>query len=141
MSEMLEDLPFVFVYLDDILIISETFEEHLEHLKIVLKRLAKQNLTINRPKSKLLAERVHYLGFIISKEGCVPDQKKIDTILELDTPRNVSDVRRLVGMVNFVRRHIAKTSALLAPINELVKTRTNQIHWTTKHQTALEKLK
>ena len=79
---------FVIVYLDDILIFSQTKEEHLRHLKYLLDRLKKENLLINMKKCTFMQKKLVYLGFIISDEGLKMDPEKVEAILDWLTPWN-----------------------------------------------------
>lgn len=83
MSDLLEDLNYMLIYLDDILIMSKTMEEHLEHVKKVLQRLKKNNLTVNRKKSQLFQTQLKYLGFVVSVEGIRPCQDKVEAIQKI----------------------------------------------------------
>ena len=73
-------MEMLFVYVDDILVYSRTFEEHIEHLRLVLERLLKANLKLNLKKCSFLHKFVRYLGFIISREGLAPDPSKTDEV-------------------------------------------------------------
>ena len=94
MDEILGDLPFVLVYIDDVLIFTKgTFEQHLQHLDIVLERMASANLQISLPKSHFFADRIKYLGFILTKRGLQPDPDKVEAIRQLATPRTRKHLR------------------------------------------------
>ena len=83
MNEVLKEYTgkFVIVYLDDILVFSRSKEEHLEHLKLVLKTLQKEKLLINLKKCSFMKEELVYFGFIVSKEGLKIDPEKVQAIL------------------------------------------------------------
>ncbi|KAG3122723.1 hypothetical protein PI126_g24031 [Phytophthora idaei] len=108
MDELLEDLNFVRVYLDDILVISETFEEHTGHLQIVFARLFDAGLTLHPKKSKICADSVDYLGYRLSEEGIEPIPNKVTAITAIAPPRHRRDLRRFVGMANYYRDMIPK---------------------------------
>jgi hypothetical protein len=81
---------FVIVYLDDILIYSQTREEHLRHLKMVSSTLQKNKLLINLKKCSFMKNELIYLGFVISEDGLKMDLEKVQAIISWPTPRNVS---------------------------------------------------
>lgn len=90
--------PAVFVYLDDIIVATETIEDHFKMLKIVAERLTNAGLTINIDKSKFCVKFLKYLGFIVDKNGLNTDPDKIRAIVDFPVPKCVKDVRRLLGM-------------------------------------------
>ena len=77
------------VYLDDLLVHSETLEDHLRHLEIVLSRLEKEGLKASLEKTTWAALRVAYLGYILSKDGIIMDPAKIQAVLDIPTPDKV----------------------------------------------------
>jgi hypothetical protein len=83
MNEVLKEFigNFVIVYLDDILIYSQTREEHLRHLRMVLNTLQKEKLLINLKKCSFMKNELIYLGFVISKDGLKMDPKKVQAIV------------------------------------------------------------
>ena len=94
----------VYCYLDDIVIVSETFEEHLHWLRIVITRLTQANLTMNRAKSVFGYTDVKYLGYIVNFNGLQPDPGKIEAITNYPTPKNLGDLRRFHGMASLRRQ-------------------------------------
>ena len=99
----LGDLPFVFVYIDDILIASRTAEEHEKHLAIVLERLKKFALQLNLEKCMSAQPKVTFLGYTLSPT-------KIEAIVKFPKPQTVEQMRRFVGMMNFYRESIPKAA-------------------------------
>ena len=94
---------FVVVYLDDILIYSETLEEHKEHVHKILKRLQNANLLVEPEKCKFLAQEVDYLGYTIRPGEIRMQESKLSAIKEWPTPTNIKDVRAFLGFANFYR--------------------------------------
>ena len=113
--------PRVFVYLDDIVIASDTFDEHIESLKEVARRLREANLLINIEKSKFCVPELPYLGFILSKAGLRPNPDKVEAINNFERPTSVRSLRRFLGMVNYYRRFITGFSETTAPLTNLLK--------------------
>ena len=92
---------FVIVYLDDILIFSQTKEEHLRHLKYVLEMLQKDKLLMNVEKCLFMQKELVYLGFIISQKELKMDPEKVEAILNWATPKNVFEVKSFHGLASF----------------------------------------
>lgn len=113
--------PDAFPYLDDFIIATDTFEEHVRVLELVATRLREAGLTISAEKSKFCMKRLKYLGHIMDETGIRPDFEKIQPIVEYPIPKSVRDVRRLLGMVGWYRRFIRDFSTITAPISELLK--------------------
>lgn len=132
--------PSVFVYLDDIIVMSATFTEHMSLLKEVARRLKKAGLTISHAKSKFCLKRLKYLGYIVSETGLSPDPDKLQGIYNYVVPRNITETRRLLGMAGWYRRFIPDFASIVAPITDLLK-KTVKFHWTDEAQAAFEKIK
>lgn len=143
MSQVLgHDLePHVHVYLDDIIIVSNSFEEHLRLIRIVAQRLQAAGLTINIQKSKFCQTKIRYLGYVLSDEGLSMDVTKIKPILEYPVPKTVKDVRRLLGLAGFYQKFIKNYSDITVPITNLLKKDRGKFSWTTEADVALEQLK
>ncbi|KAG0439644.1 Transposon Tf2-9 polyprotein [Dictyocoela muelleri] len=110
MLVILGHLSFVKVFLDDVLIHSEDFEAHYSHLKIVLGILRQNGLTLNIEKSTICAERVNFLGHIISAKGISPDTDTIKKIAE-NKPRSIRDIQKILGIINWYRPFIENIAA------------------------------
>ena len=93
-------------YIDDILIFSKTFEEHVQHLDSVLTRLANANLMVNITKCFLVMPSFKILGFTSSKEGITPNEDKVKAILNYPLPATAKEVSSFLGMVSWCRRFI-----------------------------------
>ena len=124
---------FVLVYLDDILIFSETVEQHWQHLRDALARLRKAKLYGRIHKCTFLKPQVEYLGFDVSAEGIKPSASKVQAILEWPTPETPRDVRSFLGMCSFYRRFIRGFSNIAAPLTELTKEKTPW-QWRTEEE-------
>lgn len=138
-----EDLePRVFRYLDDFIIATQTFEEHLEMIQEVGARLKRAGLTMSREKSKFCMRQLTYVGYLIDENGCRPDPQKISAVLNFPVPTNIKETRRFYGMASWYRRFISGFATLSAAITELTKTKPAQkFRWTPEAQVAFEKLK
>ncbi|EER05709.1 retrovirus polyprotein, putative [Perkinsus marinus ATCC 50983] len=120
MDRLLGDLPYVKVYLDDVLIFSPDLETHAKHLDEVFRRLAEANLTLNAAKFKFAGDGVKYLGHYFDQFGMHPDPARVQAIAEWTPPRTVSEVRSFLGLVNYYRTFIPRMSAVAKPIQRLV---------------------
>lgn len=95
--------PKVFCYLDDIIIVSESFEEHLYYLNLVLGRLFQAGLTINLDKCEFGCSEIKYLGFLINKCGLQVDPEKIHPVVNFPTPKNIKELQRFIGMSSWYK--------------------------------------
>ena len=122
MDETLGDQNFrtMLVYLDDILVFGSTFEETLERLELVLKRLAALNLKVKPSKCSLFKERLRYLGHEVSGEGICPDPEKIRAICEFPVPEDVKGVRSFLGLSGYYRRFVKGYAAISGPLRSLL---------------------
>ncbi|XP_062538342.1 uncharacterized protein K02A2.6-like [Armigeres subalbatus] len=133
--------PFVFVYLDDIVIATRTFSEHVRLLKIVAQRLANANLTISLDKSRFCRKKVAYLGYLLTEDGVSIDHSRIEPILNYARPRNVKDIRRLLGLAGFYQRFIREYSRIVAPISDLLRKAKKKFCWTEDAEKSFGELK
>ena len=123
MNEVLKEFigKFVIVYMDDILIYSQSKEEHLRNLKYVLHKLHQEKLLVNMNKCTFMKKELVYLGFVVSDEGLKMDPEKVKAITEWSTPRNVFEVRSFHGLASFYRNFIRNFSKINAPIIDTIK--------------------
>lgn len=121
MEHLLRDEERVICYSDDILIHSKSKEQHEEDLQKVTDTLKKANLKLNESKCELRKSEIEFLGHIISKNGVSPDPSKVEAIKNMPDPENVTELRRLLGMINFLGKYIPNLSTLLKPVTELLE--------------------
>lgn len=133
--------PHVFVYLDDIVVVSNTFEAHLESLREVARRLRNANLSININKSKFCVKQLPYLGYIISREGLSPNPDRIEAIINYERPKSIRSLRRFLGMANYYRRFISNFSELTAPLTNLLRNKPKSIKWSTTAEQSFNGIK
>lgn len=140
MDKILGDLPFCVVFIDDVCIYTKgSFDDHLMHLVTVLDRLAAANVRVNLEKSKFVADKLKYLGFVFSKDGIRADPKKAEAIKNIQPPKSKKQLRSFLGMTNYLRNHVPRYSHHSAPLTDLLQNKSFQ--WTTHAQQAFETLK
>ena len=143
------------IYLDDIMIFSSTFQEHLEHLEAVFSRLAEHNLKLKASKCEFLKSEVTYLGHVVSEEGIQTDPEKLGSIRTWPVPQNVKEVRSFLGFTGYYRRFIKNYASIARQLNDLLvghctnkteKTKSNKVKkapfdWNDDQQMSFETLK
>ncbi|CAI7816062.1 unnamed protein product [Closterium sp. NIES-54] len=110
----------VIVYLDDILIFSETREQHLRDLNAVFKRLQENRLITKGSKCEFFKQELEFLGHVISRTGIKIDPAIITTIQEWKSPTNVTELQSFLGFVNYVRRFIPNMAGITGPLTDLL---------------------
>ncbi len=140
MCDLLSGLPGVVVYMDDVLITGKTKEEHDERLQQVLQIVQKAGLKLNKDKCKIAQTRVDFLGMKLDKDGVHPDPAKVAAIIQMTPPTSREEVKRLMGMVNWLTRFVPNASTVAAPINDLLKSNVDWI-WGPSQQSSFRSLK
>lgn len=133
--------PNVFVYLDDIVVVNDTFEAHLDSLREVARRLQKANLSINIDKSKFCVSELPYLGYILPPEGLRPNPDRISAIVNYERPQSIRALRRFLGMANYYRRFISNFSEKTAPLTNLLRKKPKSIVWNDQAEESFNKIK
>jgi len=118
MDEVLVGLPYVFVYLDDMLVASRSHAEHVQHLTAVLQRLEKHGLVLNGKKCVLGANRVEYLGHVVTASGISPLPDHVAAIRSFPRPTSTRELQTYLVMLNFYRRFISGAAGLLRPLTD-----------------------
>ena len=139
MDQVLQGLPHVIYYIDNILVTGHTDEEHLQNLEAVFSRLKEYGFRLKLPKCQFLQKSVEYLGQIISSNGVSPSKKKVEAILEVAPPTNVSELTFL-GMVNHYGQFIKFLADLSAPLNHLLR-KDKPWQWTQECQDCFVQIK
>ena len=113
------NLKEVLVFLDDLIIFSETFEEHETRLLHVLHRLKEYGLKLSVEKCKFFQTSVKYLGHIVSQHGVETDPQKIEALKTWPRPQNLKELRSFLGFAGYYRRFIQNYSKIVKPLNDL----------------------
>ena len=135
-------------YLDDIIVYSKTFEEHLEHIRKVIQRTKEKGLKLNLSKCDFFKKSVKFLGRIVSEEGYKMDDENISAITALKEfiPKTVTDVRHLLGLLGYHRRHVQDFSRRAKPLTDLLQVKREKkdskapVEWTSECQKNLNAL-
>ena len=130
---------FLVVYFDDILIYSQSKEEHLEHLQHVFLTFREVKLYVNLKKCSFMKPHVIFLGFIVSKHGISADPEKVRVIKEWLEPKSITETRSFHGLASFYRRFIREFSTIMAPIIECLKNK--EFQWSNAASHAFREIK
>ena len=141
MDAILGDLPFCFVYLDDILVFSNSPEEHMQHLKQIFELLAENGLVVNRAKCVLGVPELDFLGFHVNKHGITPLPDKVEAIRATKPPTTVKELQRFLGMVGYYRRNIRSASTHLDFLFTALEGSPRKLNWTPQCQESFESTK
>ena len=140
MESPLQGLPGVCICLDDILVTGTFGEEHLQNLSKVLQWLKTAGLRLKKEKCVFLLPRVDYLGYRITSNGLESAASKVVAILTAPAPRNLTELRCLLGMVNYNRTFLPAVATILAPLQRLLL-KGSKWQWGCEQQEALAQVK
>ena len=109
-------------YLDDVIVFSKSFDDHLRHLRAVLKRLCENGVKLKPSKCNIFRREINYLGRIVSENGCRPDPKAIQSVMFLKekNPETVGDIRQMLGLLNCFRQYIQDFAKIASPLFNLL---------------------
>ena len=145
------NLRIMYIYIDDIIIFSETEEDHLERLQLIFQRLRDCGLKLSLGKCAFAQSQVSFLGHLISAEGVRPDPDKIEKVKDWPAPRNPKELRSFLGFAGYYTKFVENYSGIARPLNSLlpptrkkgnkVPSRTVKWEWETKHERSFQCLK
>ena len=128
------------VYLDDIIVFSQSFKQHVQRLQPVLERLRQAGLKLSPSKCHLFQPRVEFLGYVVSGDGVSTDPKKTEAIDKWPTPRSVRDVRSFLGLCSYYRRFVKGFADIAKPLYVLTQQDVVFV-WSDECQEAFQNLK
>ncbi|CAB0035279.1 unnamed protein product [Trichogramma brassicae] len=131
---------FCLVYLDDIVVYSRTWGEHLQHLGQVLERLSAHRLTCATDKIRLGERSIEYLGFIVNPEGNEAKPEYIRSVLDTPPPRTKKQLLAFLGTCNWLQEYVPRLATTLAPLTDLLREKRG-LRWTGPAQRAFEEVK
>ena len=122
MEEVLGNLhlDICFIYLDDLIIFSKTYEDHLDRIKRVLQRLRESGLKLSPKKCTFFQEKVKYIGHIVSKDGIEHDPTKIEKVTNWPHPTTPEEVRQFLGFIGYYRKFVKDFSKITRPLTDLM---------------------
>ena len=129
MTNVFVDMPFVFIYIDNIMFASASWEEHQEHIRMIVTRLNSVNLRLKPSATQVGQAQLAILGHIINRFGVGMDPKKVECILNWERPSSGPQLRSYMGLLCFLRGHIRHYAELTAPL-EALKMEKGLITWT-----------
>ena len=144
-----EHLKSCVIYLDDVVVFGTTFEEHLERLEQVFRRLQEASLKLKPSKCHFLQTRIQYLGHIVSEDGIELDSSNVSAILDFPPPENHKELQRFLGMAGFHRKFVENYAAITRPLTKLLrgnkkgikKAQPPEWYWGTEQLTAFNNIK
>lgn len=133
---------FVLVFLDDIIVYSDTLEDHERHLRLALQRLREQRLCAKLSKSALCQTEVEFLGHYVGRDGLRVMEDKIEAVRDWPVPTTMRELRAFLGLAGYYRRFVRGFSEIALPLTELTRNVTHQrLQWGARQQLAFITLK
>ncbi|MCH79856.1 Ty3/gypsy retrotransposon protein, partial [Trifolium medium] len=129
----------VIVFFDDILVYSDTEEQHIQHLAHVFHLLCEHKLFLKAPKCSFGQTKIDYLGHVVTQGTVGPDPSKVQAILEWPTPKTLKALRGFLGLSGYYRKFIKGYASIALPLTSLLKK--DAFHWNSEAQAALDRLK
>ena len=140
MDTILQGLPGVICYLDDVLVTGKTKSEHLANLKSVLERFSKFGIKLRLKKCKFMENSVEYLGHVIDEQGLHVSQRKIDAVRNMPAPTNVSELRALLGLINYYAKFLPNLSHFCRPFYNLLQ-KDHKFEWSEECKRNFDEIK
>lgn len=123
MDEILREYlyKFCFVYMDDVVIFSRSLSEHIDHIRLIFKKLKEVNLKVQPDKSEFLCKEVAFLGHIITSDGIKPNPSKIETVQRYPIPKTQKEIKAFLGLVGYYRRFIQNFAKITFPLTKCLR--------------------
>ena len=140
MTGILKDFNFAIAYLDDIIILSKTTEEHLDHIKQVFEKLRSTHLSMKHSKCHFFMKEIQYLGHILSTKGIKPLPSKTQAIQNIHPPKTPKQLCAFLGLVGYYRKLIKNFAKIVKPLTQLTHQQA-KFKWTPTHHNTFLPLK
>ena len=137
---LLKDIAGCEAYIDDVIVYSETWDDHLKTIQALFERLAEANLTVNLAKSEFCHATVEYLGLKVGQGFVRPISAKVESINNLPSPSNKKELMRFLGMVGFYRKFCPNFSTVVGPLTNLLQKRA-AYEWSELCEDSFKKIK
>ena len=141
MDEILGDVLRVFVYIDDILVASESVDQHLGDLRHTFETLRENGLVVNKKKCLLGRSQIEFLGYSVDKNGISPLPHRVEAIRKIPPPTTVKELQSFLGMINYYRRFIAHAANHMHALFELLKGKPKTLPWGKPQQDSFVAIK
>ena len=140
-DQVLRGLPCCYAYIDDLLIASNSPEEHKEHLRQVLDRLSEHGIIINPSKCELGVKELNFLGHRVNSQGIQPLPDRVKAVADFPTPTSLQKLREFLGLVNFFHRFIPNCASILGPLNSLLAAKDHRLTWSEEATASFNSIK
>ncbi|GBG82650.1 hypothetical protein CBR_g35015 [Chara braunii] len=130
----------VIVYMDDILVYSDTFDGHAQHIEWMLGALRDAGFKIALEKSEFFLPEISFLGYVVTQGGLQPDSRKVAAVKEAPVPTSLTQVRAFLGLASYYRRFIKGFAAIARPLTNLLR-KEQPLHWDDECDQAFGALK
>ncbi|XP_064468579.1 uncharacterized protein LOC135380569 [Ornithodoros turicata] len=142
MRKLIGDIPDVVHYYDDVLIASNSWEDHLTTLSQVFQRIKSAGLTVRPTKCEIGAQEVSFLGHRLANGTLAPLQKTLERVLDANRPETIRQVRSFLGLAGYYREFIPDYAKIAAPLTDLTKKgKGNRVAWGPEQEEAFNELK
>ena len=141
MDSVTAQLKRVFVYLDDVLVASESAEHHESDLRQLFAALRQHGLVVNEEKCVFGVRKIDFLGHRVSVKGIRPLPDKVAAVRQFQRPRSVKSLQRFLGLVNFYRRFLPRIAATMRPLTDALAGAPRQLVWSGAMTSSLESTK
>ena len=131
---------FVSVYLDDVIVFSETFTDHIKHLEAVFDRLKEAGLMLNPKKCRIVCNEVEYLGHVVTPQGLKPNNRNLDAVKNFPPPANLRQLQQFLGLTSYYRRFVPGYAKIAYPLHTLTR-KGALFQWSAECETAFEILR
>jgi len=140
MNRLTQDLDGCHVYLDDIVLCSQTWDSHIAQVRSLFSKLSEANLTVNLKKSGFGQATIEYLGHVVGQGRVRPVEAKVEAIQNLPSPKNRREVQRYLGMVGYYRKFCKNFADIVLPLTDLTKQNMPFV-WSEDCQRAFDSIK